>query len=98
MFFLSYKLLIKKINDQHVQQSYPYHHDNYGQSGGFYHVPYHDLTPSADVTYSKANPWKRKIVLGNMIRASQGYIDYVKPFGVFTSKSQIKENFHSRIR
>jgi len=80
-----------------VQQSYPYY-DNYGQSGGFDHVPFHDLTPSADVTCSKANPWKRKIVLGNMIRASHGYIDYVKTFGVFNSISQIKENFHSRIR
>lgn len=50
------------------------------------------------MTCSKANPWKRKIVLGNKIRASHGYIDYVKTFGVFTSKSQIKENFNSRIR
>ena len=30
-----------------------------------------------------------------MIRASHGYIDNVKTFGVFTSKSQIKANFHS---
>ena len=85
----------KNINDQHVSvynNLIPPKYRIFLRARLSSHV----LTPPADMTCSKANHWKRKITLRNMIRAS--YVDCGKTFGVFTSKSQIKVNFHSCIR